>query len=40
MDGDWKADLEGWLAPYLKGLGNETRHRMCPAYIARLIGPR
>ena len=39
MDGDWEADLEGWLAPYLKGLGNKTRQRMCPAYIAGLIGP-
>lgn len=39
MEGDWEADLERWLAPYLKGLGNKTRQRMCPAYIAGLIGP-
>ena len=39
MDGDWQVDLERWLAPYLEGLGNKTRRRMCPAYIAGLIGP-
>lgn len=39
MDGDWQADLEEWLAPYPEGLGNKTRRRMCPAYIAGLIGP-
>lgn len=39
MDEDWQADFERWLAPYLEGLGNKTRRRMCPAYIAGLIGP-
>lgn len=39
MDEDWQADLERWLAPYLEALGNKTRRRMCPAYIAGLIGP-
>lgn len=39
MDEDWQADLERWLAPYLEVLGNKTRRRMCPAYIAGLIGP-
>lgn len=39
MDEDWRADLERWLAPYLEHLGNKTRRRMCPAYIAGLIGP-
>ena len=39
MDADWQADLEHWLDPFLKGLGNKTRRRMCPAYIAGLIGP-
>ena len=38
-DGDWQTDLERWLAPYLEGLGNKRRRRMCPAYIAGLIGP-
>ncbi len=39
MDEDWQVDLERWLAPYLEGLGNKTRRRMCLAYIAGLIGP-
>ncbi|KUR76716.1 transposase [Novosphingobium sp. Fuku2-ISO-50] len=39
MDADWQSDLERWLAPYLDALGNKTRRRMCPAYIAGLIGP-
>ncbi len=36
---DWQADLERWLEPYLGSLANKTRRRMCPAYIAGLIGP-
>ncbi len=39
MDVDWQDDLERWLEPYLDGLGNKTRRRMCPTYIAGLIGP-
>ena len=39
MEGDWQGDLERWLEPYLRGLGNKTRRQMCPAYIAGLIGP-
>ena len=39
MDTDWQNDLEEWLAPYLDALGNKTRRRMCPAYVAGLIGP-
>lgn len=39
MNEDWQADLERWLSPYLEGLGNKTRRRICPAYIADLIGP-
>lgn len=39
MAEDWRGDLERWLAPYLKALGNKTRRRMCPAYITGLIGP-
>jgi SRSO17 transposase len=39
MEEDWRRDLEHWLEPYLQGLGNKTRRRMCPAYIAGLIGP-
>lgn len=39
MDSDWQVELEHWLDPYLQALGNKTRRRMCPAYIAGLIGP-
>jgi SRSO17 transposase len=39
VDTDWQNDLEEWLAPYLDALGNKTRRRMCPAYVAGLIGP-
>lgn len=39
MDENWQADLERWLEPYLQVLGNKMRRRMCPAYIAGLIGP-
>jgi hypothetical protein len=38
MEEDWHRDLEHWLEPYLQNLGNKTRRRMCPAYIAGLIG--
>lgn len=39
MDADWTEDLERWLTPFLSGLGHKARRRMCPAYIAGLIGP-
>lgn len=39
MDGNWQADLECWLAPFVAALRHKTRARMCPAYIAGLIGP-
>jgi len=39
MVDDWRKDLEVWLSPFLEALGNKTRSRMCPAYIAGLIGP-
>jgi SRSO17 transposase len=39
LDADWTNDLERWLAPFLSELGHKTRRRMCPAYIAGLIGP-
>ena len=37
--GDWQADLDRWLAPFVAALRHKTRARMCPAYIAGLIGP-
>jgi len=39
MGSDWREDLERWLAPFLAVLGHKTRARMCPAYVAGLIGP-
>jgi SRSO17 transposase len=39
MEKDWKTELEVWLAPFLKALGHKARARMCPAYVAGLIGP-
>lgn len=39
MDGRWHADLGRWLEPFVVALGHKTRRRMCPAYIAGLIGP-
>ena len=35
---DWRDDLERWLTPFLAALGHKTRARMCPAYVAGLIG--
>lgn len=31
-------DLEQWLEPFVSALRHKTRARMCPAYIAGLIG--
>jgi SRSO17 transposase len=39
MDRNWQADLECWLTPFGAALGHKTRARMCPAYVAGLIGP-
>jgi SRSO17 transposase len=36
---DWMEDLERWLEPFLAGLSHPARRRMCPLYIAGLIGP-
>jgi SRSO17 transposase len=38
MDATWKSDLEMWLAPFVSALRHKVRARMCPAYIAGLIG--
>lgn len=38
-DAGWQADLERWLAPFLDRLSHPARRRMCPLYIAGLIGP-
>src|SRR5271156_1221409 len=36
---DWTDELEGWLEPFMAALEHSTRRRMCPAYVAGLIGP-
>jgi SRSO17 transposase len=36
---DWSDELERWLEPFLARLGHKARRRMCPLYIAGLIGP-
>jgi SRSO17 transposase len=38
MEKHWRAELEGWLTPFLEALRHKTRARMCPAYVAGLIG--
>src|SRR5246127_5870410 len=36
---EWGEELERWLKPFLDRLGHKTRQRMCPLYVAGLIGP-
>lgn len=36
---DWHHALAHWLEPFLTRLGHKARRRMCPLYIAGLIGP-
>jgi SRSO17 transposase len=38
MGKNWKSDLERWLTPFVCVFRHKTRARMCPAYIAGLIG--
>src|SRR5947207_13892489 len=35
----WTEELERWLKPFLNRLAHKARRRMCPLYIAGLIGP-
>ncbi len=35
---DWTAALTDWLKPFVERLGHKKR-RMCPLYVAELIGP-
>src|SRR5580692_5302847 len=39
MEQEWRSDLEQWLVPFIAALKHKTRARMCPAYVAGLIGP-
>jgi SRSO17 transposase len=36
---DWESALHSWLEPFLAHLGHPARRRMCPLYVAGLIGP-
>ena len=36
---DWRDELSAWLAPFLARLEHKARRRMCPLYVAGLIGP-
>src|SRR5271168_830974 len=36
---NWKEELARWLEPFLDCLGHKARRRMCPLYVAGLIGP-
>src|ERR1700691_5233574 len=35
----WEDELGRWLEPFLARLGHKARRRMCPLYVAGLIGP-
>ena len=34
----WREELVAWLEPFLAALGHKARARMCPLYVAGLIG--
>ena len=36
---DWESAHQTWLEPFLAHLGHPARRRMCPLYVAGLIGP-
>ncbi len=36
---DWRAELDGWLGPFLAALGHGKRRRWAPVYLRGLIGP-
>src|SRR6478735_7112214 len=38
MDETWKVELDRWLSPFLSALRHKARARMCPVYVAGLIG--
>jgi SRSO17 transposase len=35
----WEHELQSWLEPFLNYLHHPARRRMCPLYVAGLIGP-
>ncbi len=34
-DADWREELDGWLEPFLAGLGHGKRRRRAPVYLPR-----
>lgn len=38
MEETWKSDLDRWLVPFVSAFRHKTRARMCPVYVAGLIG--
>ena len=34
----WEHELQSWLEPFLKPLHHPAHRRMCPLYVAGLIG--
>ncbi len=36
---NWEDELGRWLKPFLERLDHKARRRMCPLYVAGLIGP-
>ena len=36
---DWRDELARWLPPFGERFGHKARRRMCPLYVAGLIGP-
>ena len=35
----WERELGRWLKPFVERLGHKARQRVCPLYVAGLIGP-
>ena len=35
---DWEERLGRWLEPFLACLGHKVRQRICPLYVAGLVG--
>src|SRR3954452_18679085 len=38
-DAGWRAELDGWLVPFLAVLGHRKRRSWAPAYLRGLLGP-
>ena len=38
LEDTWKSELDRWLAPFVNAFRHKTRARICPAYVAGLIG--